>query len=486
MPSLIAEGVSKSFGPTQALKGVGLALAPGEVTGIVGENGSGKSTLMTILAGEAQPDEGRMTLAGHPYRPASPIQARDQGVCLIHQELALCPHLSAADNIFLVDKGAVFSPKQRLQRAREVLKEMEFSFVPAHVPVGTLPIAQRQAVEIARGWAARSRVVLFDEPTSSLGKDAVERLFRLIARLVDDGAAVGYISHFLEEVRKVAAQVVVLRDGEQVYEGALGELEDSRLISLMVGREVSDLYPRSPRTPGEPVLAARGATGHGGRPLDADLTLRKGEIVGVAGLAGSGRTELLRALFGLDRLEGGEVAVLSVPTLLTPRRAWQGGAGFVSEDRKREGLALSQSIEANISLAQLGGWRLSPRGLNEKARGLVEEFRIKCQGPGQKIATLSGGNQQKAALARLAWCSSQVVILDEPTRGIDVGSKAEIYRLLDRWAAEGKGILMAGSYLPELLGVCDRIIVMNKGRIAGEVDARTATPEAVLELGLTG
>lgn len=486
MPALIAEGVSKSFGPTQALKGVGLTLLPGQVTGIVGENGSGKSTLMTILAGEAQPDTGTMTLGGRPFRPATPMQARDQGVCLVHQELALCPHLSAADNIFLVDRGALFSPRQRLERARAVLKEMEFSFVPAHVPVGTLPIAQRQAVEIARGWAARAEVVLFDEPTSSLGKEDVERLFRLMSRLVAGGAAVGYISHFLEEVRRAATQVVVLRDGEGVYEGGLADLEDSRLISLMVGREVSDLYPRSPRTPGEPLLSAQEATGPGGRPRSASLSLRKGEIVGVAGLAGSGRTELLRALFGLDRLEEGAVSVLAIPQPLNPRRAWDGGAGFVSEDRKREGLALSQTIESNISLPRLGGWSISPRRLKERAQGLVEEFRIKCQGPGQKIAALSGGNQQKAALARLAWCSSQAVILDEPTRGIDVGSKAEIYRLLDRWAVEGKGILIAGSYLPELLGICDRIIVMNKGRVAGELDARTATPEAILEMGLTG
>lgn len=427
--------IRKRFGATIALDGVDLAVNSGEVLGLVGENGAGKSTLMKILAGALAPDAGTMEFDGRPYRPCHPQAARQVGVAMIYQELSLAPHLSVAENILLgaerVRFGLVRHGAAR-QLAREALARLGHPDISPDTPVRRLSVAQQQMVEIARAVAVGCRVLVLDEPTSSLTRTDVQKLFDLIRRLKEQNHAIIYISHFLEEVSGITDRVTVLRDGRSVGGGFTRDLAAAEMIRLMVGRQVSDLYPRSPRTPGETVLDLPG------------LALRRGEVTGIAGLIGAGRTELLRDIFS--------------------RRGWSAGTGLVSEDRKGEGLALNLSITDNVTLPSLPV-RVSPRRETARTMRWVERLGIKCRSPGQRAGDLSGGNQQKVAIARLLAADVDVWLLDEPTRGIDVGSKAGIYRLIDELALAGKAVLMVSSYLPELLGVCDRVAVMCRGRL---------------------
>ncbi len=428
-------GVRKSFGATQALRGVSLAVAPGEVMALVGENGAGKSTLMKVLSGAILPDAGEMFLDGEAYVPGNPLHARRSGVAMIYQELSLAPHLSVMENILLgIEPGrrGWLDWRAMRQRAAAALSEVGLEVDPA-APVRKLSIAQQQLVEIARAVALDCRVLVLDEPTSSLTARDIEKLFALIARLTARGISVVYISHFLEEVQRISDRFTVLRDGETVGNGNTGETPVPQIISLMVGRNVNELYPRSARTAGEVVARYEG------------LELRRGEVVGIAGLIGAGRTEFLRRAFA----QGG----------------WSRGVGMVSEDRKTEGLAVGLSIADNLTLPKLDRlvW---PSRLRAACRPWIERIPIKCAGPEQRVRDLSGGNQQKVAIARLLHADVDVWLLDEPTRGIDVGSKAEIYRLIDELAGKGKAVLMVSSYLPELLGVCDRIAVMHRGKLS--------------------
>ncbi len=483
VPRLRMEGIHKRFGPTHALRGVALEVAPGEVHALVGENGAGKSTLMKVLSGAEQPDAGTMALDGAPYRPAGPQQARLAGVAMIYQELALAPHLDVEANVMLGLEerrwGFVRAGRQR-RRVAAALALLQHPEIRPETPVRRLSPGASQLVEVARALVTDARVIVFDEPTSSLTHHDTEHLFELIARLKARGVSVVYISHFLEEVQRVADRYTVLRDGQTVATGPVAGTPVTTIIEQMVGRSLDDLYPRVPHAIGPPLLQARGLAGDP-LPAGVDLVLHRGEILGVFGLVGAGRTETLRVLFGLEPPAGGEVQVGGrVATDATPRRRIAQGLGLLSEDRKQEGLALTQTVADNLTYSWLrpyvrAGWlRLGRRRATVAA--WLDRLQIRSRGPEQRVAELSGGNQQKVALARLLHQEADVLLLDEPTRGVDVGSKAEIYRLIGELARQGKAVLFVSSYLPELLGVCDRLAVMARGRLSAvrAVDGWTA------------
>ena len=477
LPRLVMRGVRQRFGATQALTGVDLAVRGGEVHGLVGENGAGKSTLMKVLSGALTPDEGDMLLDGEPYRPLSPADGRRAGVAMIYQELSLAPDLSVAENIMLgvePTRGPLVEWRTLRERARAALAEVGREDLPLDAPAGRLSVAEQQLVEIARGVAVGCRVLVLDEPTSALTAQDVERLFALIRRLRERGLAIVYISHFLEEVKAICDLFTVLRDGVVSGGGEAATTDPASIAAMMVGRRIDDLYPRSARTPGDVVLAVERLAG-ASKPASATLQLRRGEVVGVAGIVGAGRTEFLRAIMGLDPIQAGDVRVAAMAGWQSPDVRWRQGMGLVSEDRKEEWLALGLSIAENITLPRLAGlgpWRfVTPQGQDRASRRFIERLTIKCASPRQAVSALSGGNQQKVALARLLHADVDLLLLDEPTRGIDVGSKAHIYQLIDELAtgdpATGRApraVLVVSSYLPEVLGICDRIAVMCRGR----------------------
>ena len=495
MPRFEMRGVRKAFGATIALDGVDFGVAPGEVCALVGQNGAGKSTLMAVLSGAVQPDSGSMLLDGRPYAPREPIDARLAGVAMIHQELSLAPHLTVMENIGLgmepVSRGLV--QWQTLQAsAQAALAQLGHSEIRPDAVVADLSPASQQLVEVARALASGSRVLVLDEPTSSLSHDDVERLFGLLRRLKEQGLAIVYISHFIEEVQAVSDRVVVLRDGRNAGGGKTREVSADEIVRLMAGRQVEALYPRSPREPGEVLLELEDL-----EPGGATMTLRRGEIVGIAGLLGAGRTRLLRTIFGLEPVRKGRIRVGAYVGPASPAARWSQGVGMLSENRAAEGLAAGLSIADNVTMSRLAdlgpGFVVLPARQASAAARWIERFGIRTAGPWQAVTELSGGNQQKVALARLLHHDVDLLVLDEPTRGIDVGSKAQIYAVLDalasgrstaRAAAAGtapanagavpsvaaepgrpRAVLMVSSYLPELLGLCDRVAVMCRGRL---------------------
>lgn len=481
------DGLSKRFGSTHALSDVCLEVGAGEVHALVGENGAGKSTLVKILAGALTPDAGHVQLDGQPYRPRDPLDARRQGVAMVYQELSLAPHLTVAQNILLgaepTSAGFVLPQRQRAA-ARAALSTLDRADLPLDTPAGHLPVAAQQIVEIARAIALTDvRMLILDEPTSSLAEDDVQRLFAVVRQLRRRGTAIIYISHVLEEVRRVADRYTVLRDGCRVGHGDVSDTPNSDIVRLMAGRQLDRLFPRSPHTPGDVVLEI---TGLGGirKPSSASLALRRGEVAGIGGLMGAGRTELLRAVFGLDPVVRGTVKVGAFSGAATPARRLAQGVGLVSEDRKDEGLAQGLSLADNLTLSKLAGlgpgWLISPRRQRAAAGRWVERLAIKCRDADQPVRELSGGNQQKVALARLLHHDVDVFLLDEPTRGIDVGSKASLYALIDDLARAGKAVLLVSSYLPELLGICDRVAVMRRGVLGPLRDAASLTEHDVL------
>jgi ribose transport system ATP-binding protein len=491
-------GIRKAFGATIAVDGVDLSVAAGEVCAVVGQNGAGKSTLMAILAGALRPDAGSMRLDGASYHPGSPLDARRAGVAMIYQELSLAPHLSVAENILLGMEPARLGLLRRAEMRRTasaVLARLGHPEIGVDDPAGSLSPAGQQLVEIARALAVGCRVLVLDEPTSSLSSADARRLFSVVHDLKRSGHAIVYISHFLEEVKEVADRIVVVRDGKVAGGGDAAALPPSEIVKLMVGRPVDALYPRSPRKRGEAVLdvADFGSSG-------ATFTLHRGEILGIAGLLGAGRTRLLRQLFGLAAVRRGDVRIAtssgasSDRAPANPRRRWRQGLGFLSEDRKSEGLAATLSVADNLTLTDLDhfgpGPFVLPRRQQGAARGWMDRLGIKASDARQPVGELSGGNQQKVAMARLLHHDVDVLVLDEPTRGIDVASKAQIYALVDALVADTpnvrpRAVLMVSSYVPELLGLCDRIAVMHRGRLAPPRPAAELT-EHDLVLAATG
>jgi ribose transport system ATP-binding protein len=499
-PLFSMNSVSKRFGATLALDRVSFAVDRGEIRSLIGENGAGTSTLMRLLAGVHAPDEGAMELDGAPFAPASPAAARTAGIAMIHQELSIAPDLSVEANVMLGrerSRGGFTRQREQRRIARECLARLAHVEVDPDARAGDLPIALQQQVEIARALASDARVIVLDEPTSSLGREDCLRLFAVVRELAEQGLGVVYISHFLEEVQEVCGTYTVLRDGRVASHGRMRETSLDAIVRDMVGRELVEMFPHAAHTidtTRAPLLEVRGLCGVRA-PRDAALVLHRGEILGLAGLVGAGRSELLRCIFGLDAVRAGSVRVVANErardhaSKSTPRESIARGLGFVSEDRKREGLALDLSIEDNITLTALEryarfGW-LALRRRRSAAREWIERARVRARSSQQPVRELSGGNQQKVAIARLLHQDADVYLLDEPTRGIDVGTKSEIYRWIGELAQRGKGVLLASSYLPELMNVCDTIAVMCRGEIVDVRAAREWT-EAEVMLRATG
>ncbi|MFO0849212.1 MAG: sugar ABC transporter ATP-binding protein [Gemmataceae bacterium] len=498
-PRLRATGVRKQFPGVLALDGVSLDLAPGEVVAVVGENGAGKSTLMKVVAGVYTPDAGTVELDGRVVSFDGPADAIAAGVSLIHQELNLAENLSVADNLFLGRELTAAGPLRVLSRgamaakAGELLAKVGFPATHAHRRVGDLPPGRSSSSRSPGRLGLDARVLIMDEPTSSLTQRETERLYLVIDALKAAGVSVLYISHRLAEVKRVADRAVVLRDGRNAGELAKGEITHDNLVRLMVGRDLKQFYPRTHRTGvgGEPVLQVRGLTYAGGPPIPASFEVRAGEILGMAGLVGAGRTELSEAVFGVRPITGGELILDGKPLRVgRPRDAIKAGLLLVPEDRRHHGLTTDASVGFNLSLPnldRLGGlFGVRGRAERELHRTWIDKLRVKTPSASQTVGLLSGGNQQKVVYGKWLARTPRVLILDEPTRGVDVGAKAEIYALVDELAGRGVAVWMITSDMEELLGMADRVVVLHEGRVAGELPKDKLTEQAVMTLATGG
>ncbi|WP_437321655.1 sugar ABC transporter ATP-binding protein [Sorangium sp. So ce385] len=488
-PLLEARGLTKRFPGVLALHDVHLALGRGEVLGIVGENGAGKSTLMKILAGVEAPDAGEMRLDGRPVALGSVREALSRGIALIHQELNLAENLDIAANIFLgrEPRRGGFIDERRMERdARAIMARVGLACSPRAL-VGGLSLGQRHLVEIAKALSSNARVLIMDEPTSCLCPREAEALFEVVRELRAGGIGVVYISHRLGEVTALCDRVLVLRDGENAGELLRDEVSHDRIVRLMVGRDLSQFYPHVPHPPGEPVLEVSGLRTPRHPEHALSFTVRAGEIVGVAGLLGAGRTSLLRTLFGVTPAAGGAVRVAGRAfTPRTPRDAIAAGMGLVPEDRQQQGIILEMAIRANVSLPSLGAAQrygvLDRAGERRMSAQIVRELGVRTPTDVQPAQHLSGGNQQKVVIGKWLSMSPRVLLLDEPTRGIDVGAKHEIYQLMERLAASGMATLFVSSDMEEVMGMSDRALVMHEGRIAGELGRDELREEAIMQL----
>ena len=492
-PAIVAlRGISKAYAGVCALEGVDLELARGEVHALVGENGAGKSTLMKILGGIVARDAGTLLVDGRPVEIPDPRAAQAAGICIVHQELNLMNHLTAAQNIFIgrEPRGrlGLFLDEAKLDRAAARLFERIHLRLDPRAVVGDLTVARQQMVEIAKALSFESRVLVMDEPTAALNPREVDDLFRVIDQLRADGVAIVYISHKMDELQRIADRVTVLRDGRRIATQAMADTDLPAIISMMVGRQLEAFERRaSAPTSNDVVLDVRGLTrGHAIR--DVSFTLRRGEILGFAGLMGAGRTEVARAVFGADPIDAGEIRVRGVPVRIrTPRHAVAHGIGYLSEDRKRFGLATGLDVATNITLASMpsmvrAGGLLDRAAIRAAADTFVRRLAIKTPSIEQAVRLLSGGNQQKIVIAKWLLRDCDILFFDEPTRGIDVGAKAEIYRLLEALADEGKAIVVISSELPEILRLAHRVLVMCEGRVTGELAPADATQEAIMRL----
>ncbi len=490
---LSLQGIEKSFGGVRALRKADLEIKEGEVHLLMGENGAGKSTLMKIVAGLQQRDAGEMLWRGQPVNFANPAEAAANGIAMVHQESLLAPHLTVAENMFLGretnSRTGWIQRRSITEKAHRVIQDLGFRLDPQW-KVGRLSPAGKQLVEICRAMAQGTSLLIFDEPTSSLSESETKEVFRLVRRLCERKIGVIYITHRLEELRSIGDRVTVLRDGSTVHSGPLKDLSRDQLIQQMVGRELTSIFQREPSFhsdlsgPGKPLLKVDSI--FRGILRDVSFEIRAGEIVGLAGLMGAGRTELCRVLFGIDPPEQGTVEIDGkLVTAKTPRQAVGSGIALIPEDRQQNGLALKLPIAFNVTMPDLG--RVSRAGvINKKAENaLAEEYRqtlrIKCHNPAQLAGRLSGGNQQKIVIAKWVARGARVFLFDEPTRGIDIGAKQEVFEQMDKLARSGAAVLMVSSELPELIQVADRILVMCGGRLTGELPGRT-TQEEIMRL----
>lgn len=484
--------IEKRFPGVHALKAARFDLKPGEVHALMGENGAGKSTLMKVLAGIYQPDAGEIRIAGQPVALSDPRAAQAAGIGIIHQELSLMNDLTAAQNMFIGRE-----PRKRFgrldesrlnQQAAEIFAGMRLKLDPQAI-VGSLTIAKQQMVEIAKALSFRSRILIMDEPTAALNDAEIADLFSIIRALKADGVGIVYISHKMDELKRIADRVTVMRDGEYVDTVPAADTPMSKIITMMVGREVKDEAPSIPDTRANPVaLEVRGLT-RGRQIRDVSFSLRQGEILGFAGLMGAGRTEVARAIFGADAIDAGEILVHGKPQRIrTPNDAVRAGIGYLSEDRKHFGLALSMDVRNNIALASLKSFlkfpgRLDERSMKSVAEDYIQKLGIRTPNDTQEVKLLSGGNQQKVVIAKWLLRNCDILIFDEPTRGIDVGAKAEIYQLLQSLSESGKAIIVISSELPEIMRLSHRIAVMCEGRLTGILPGGSATrQEDIMQL----
>ncbi|WP_418130903.1 sugar ABC transporter ATP-binding protein [Variovorax sp. 375MFSha3.1] len=491
-PIVTIRDLSKSFAGVRALDRAQFELLPGEVHALMGENGAGKSTLMKVLAGVYRKDSGEVLLDGRPVDIESPRAAQALGIGIIHQELNLMNHLSAAQNIFIGREprgrfGLFIDEEAMCGEAQRIFERMNLKLDP-RTPVGELTVARQQMVEIAKALSFDSRVLIMDEPTAALNNEEVADLFRIIGRLRSRGVAIVYISHKMDELKRIADRVTVMRDGQYIATVPMATTPMDTLIAMMVGRQLAEAGHEMPDTSGnEVVLEARGIC-RGAMVRDASFVLRRGEILGFAGLMGAGRTELARAVFGADRIDAGEILVQGRKvSIRSPEDAVAHGIGYLSEDRKHFGLVTGMDVETNIALASMkrflsAGFLIDQAAVESAGERYVRQLGIKTPSVRQQVRLLSGGNQQKIVIAKWLLRDCNVLFFDEPTRGIDVGAKAEIYRLLNELAAQGKAIVIISSELPEVLRMSHRVLVMCEGRITGELPAREASQERIMQL----
>ncbi len=492
MPSphsaLEMRGISKAFAGNIVLTDVSLTVQRGEVLALLGENGAGKSTLMKILAGVHQPDGGEIFIDDQLVKIANPKDSLKHGVAMIYQELSLAPHLTVAENIFLgrepVNNFGFINQKSLVENAAQLLKEYGFNLAP-NSKVSHLSTAKRQLVEITRAIVEAKKVIVMDEPTSSLTSNEVEELFRLIRDLKARGLAVIYISHRLEELDEIADRVTILRDGRAVFSGVWGSINTDEVIRHMAGRELKEIFPPRHASIGEVKLSVKNL-GRAPKFENVNFEVRAGEVVGIAGLAGAGRTELVEAIYGTQPATTGEINLLGNNIARsTPSHSVQNGLSLLTEDRKRTGLCLNLPLSTNMTLANvkalLSGLRLSQSAETKAATHYIEKLQIRPPSPTKVVGRMSGGNQQKVLLGRWLFANTKVFLLDEPTRGVDVAARSEIYREVNELAEQGAAIVMVSSDLPELLGMADRILVMRRGRFVAELNGKETSQEEILK-----
>ncbi len=499
-PVLKMEGISKRFPGVQALDNVMLSVQPGEIHGLLGENGAGKSTLMKILSGVYSRDSGNIYLDGKAIEPSNPHHAQMLGITIIYQELNLMPNLTVAENVFIgrePNRGRFVRWGALHQQTRDLMNNLGVNVSPG-ITVRNLSVAEQQMVEIARALSVKSRVIIMDEPTSSLTENEVDHLFSIMRGLKEQGMGVIFISHRMDEIFKICDRFTVLRDGQYVGTMDIKDATVDQIIRMMVGRSVSEFFHKEVTNLGDTVLEVRNLSKEKdpNNPNAVGLsnisfTVKAGEIVGLAGLVGSGRTDLARCIFGVDPRSTGEIFINGTRVAInSPKDAIQAGMGFVPEDRKLQALFLAMSVQDNVSMASFGDVArygfISGKSHVQHVRDYVKSLSIRLASMEQKVLDLSGGNQQKVVIARWLSLKPRMLIMDEPTRGIDVGAKAEVHALMSQLAREGVAILMISSELPEVMGMADRLLVMREGRLVGEVSRADATPETMMTLMTTG
>ncbi len=488
MKLLEAKGINKRFYSTCALSEVDFDLEEGEVLALAGENGAGKSTMMNVLLGIHRPDEGSMLLAGKPYAPKGPHDALQQGISMIHQELRLVPSMTVADNVWIgrvknFSSGGLYFPERCVEATRKLFEEYGIELNPKE-RVANLSVAQMQMVEIARAVSYDSKIVIMDEPTSALSDKEVEVLYKIIRRLSAAGKSIIFISHKLEEVFEIADRVTIFRDGRKISTQRVADITMSDLIDGIAGRQVKDLYPKLDVPRGEKVLEVR-SIGKAGVFSDISFDVHAGEIVGFCGLVGAGRTEIMNGIYGIDPIDSGEILLEGRPAVSrTPRQALNHGIAMVTEDRLRRGVIVKMNVKLNLTLAYFykicRGSFIDKRREARDAADMIGALRVKTAGPEMPIWSLSGGNQQKVMVGRALLTKPKVLILDEPTRGVDVGAKSEIYQYCNQLAKEGMAIILISSDLPEVMGMSDRLMVVREGRIVGRHGRGEASAEQLM------
>lgn len=486
------ENIHKRFPGVYALKGINISVNKGEVHALLGENGAGKSTLMKVLGGVHKQDEGSIYVNGEKIDFIDPKKATELGIAFVHQELNLAESLTVAENMYMGrlpyknEVLGIVDYKKLYKEANEILEELGVN-INANDLVSELPTAKKQMIEIAKSISQKAKIIIFDEPTTSLANNDVETLFEVINKLKNDGVSIIYISHRLKEIFEICDRATIMRDGSYIGCCDVKEVSQKDLIKMMVGRELNDLFPKVTVTPGDIVLDCKNIESADGEIKNASFNLRKGEIIGISGLVGSGRTELVRLIFGADKMSSGSISINGKQvTIKNPIDAINNKICLITEDRKKQGLCLPLSVEDNITMTMLNKSILDKKKMKEISMKYKDLLKIKTHNLDTIAGTLSGGNQQKIVIAKWLNTNSDIFIFDEPTKGIDVGAKSEIYNLMNDLVKEGKSIIMISSEMPELLAMSDRVYVMCEGRITGELSKEDCTQEKIMELATIG